>query len=87
MLNPVRATSTDTCDTIDFGKEEVFTLTEVAVAVRGLRSGKAAGKDEIRSEMLKAINREGVRCLTKVCQMAWKLGKTAKDWQTVTIIP
>ena len=30
FLNPVRATRTDICDTIDFWKEEVFTLTEVA---------------------------------------------------------
>ena len=33
----VKATSTDTCDTIDFGEEEVFTLTKVAAAIRGLK--------------------------------------------------
>ena len=32
-LNPVKATPTDTFDTINFGKEEVFTLTEVAAAI------------------------------------------------------
>ena len=82
------ATPTDTCDTIDFGKEEVFTSTEVAAAIRGLKSGNAAGKDEIRPEMLKAFNGERVRWLTRVCQVAWKLGKTPKDWQkTGVIIP
>ena len=48
LLNPVRATPTDTCDTIDFGKEKVFTLTEVAAVIRGLKSENAASKDEIR---------------------------------------
>ena len=69
LLNPIRATPTDTCDTIDLGKEEVFTLTEVAAVIRGLKSGKAAGEDEIRPEMLKALN-GGVRWLTRVCQVA-----------------
>ena len=35
--------------------------------------------------MLKALN-EGVRWLTRVCQVAWKLGKAPKDWQTGVII-
>ena len=47
LLNSVRATLTGTCDTIDLGKKEVFTLTEVAAAIRGLKPGKAAGGDEI----------------------------------------
>ena len=58
LLNSVRATSTDSCDTIDFGKEEVFTLAKVASAIRELKSGKATGKDEIQPEMLKALNGE-----------------------------
>ena len=78
LLNPVRTTLTGTCDTINFGKQEVFTLTVVVAAIRELRSGKAAGEDEIRPEMLKALNREGVRYLTRVCQVAWKLGKHQK---------
>ena len=78
LLNPVKATSTNTCDTINFGKEEVFTLIEVAAAVRGLKSGKSAGKDEIRPEE--------IRWLTRVCQVAWKLGNAPKDWQMGVII-
>ena len=64
------------CDTTGFGKEEVFTLTEVVAVIQGLKSGKAAGEDEIRLEMLKALNGEEVRWLTRVRQVAWKLGKT-----------
>ena len=39
--------NTDTCDTIDFGNKEVFTLTEVAAAIRGLKSEKSTGADKI----------------------------------------
>ena len=51
LLNPVRAPPSETCDTIDSGKEEVFVLTEVAAAIKGLNSEKAAGEDEFPSEM------------------------------------
>ena len=49
------------CITIYFEKEEIFKFTEVAAAIRGLKSGKAADEDEIRLEMLKALNGYGVR--------------------------
>ena len=61
LLNPLMATPTDTCDTIYFGKEEVVTLTDVVANIRELKSGKAAGEDEILHEMLNALNREEVR--------------------------
>ena len=64
FVEPSKGNNTDTCDTIDFGKEEVFTLTEVAEAIR-MKSTKGADEDEIRPEMLKALN-GGVRCLTRV---------------------
>ena len=60
LLNPVRATPTDTRDTLDFGNEEVNTLTEVAEAIPGLKFEKAAGEDEIRPEMLKTLTEEYV---------------------------
>ena len=37
--------------------------------------------------MLKVLNAKGVLWLTRVFQVAWKLGKAPRDWQTVTIIP
>ena len=70
LLNPVRATPTDTYNTIDFGKEKVFALTEVAAAIRGLKSEKYTAEDKIRPEILKALNEEGIRWLTRVCQVA-----------------
>ena len=58
----------------------------MAAAIRGLKSGKAAGENEIRPKMLKVLN-GGVRCLTRVYQVVWKLGKTPENWQTAGIIP
>ena len=37
--------------------------------------------------MLKALTGEGILWLTRVCQVAWKLGKTPRDWQTGVIMP
>ena len=67
MLNLLRATFTDTCDTIDFEKKEVFRLTKMAADIQGLKSGKVAGNDEIRPKMLKALNGEELGWLTSVC--------------------
>jgi len=47
-LNPVKVINDDTYESICFGKEEVFTAREVAMAIGWLKSGKAAGEDEIR---------------------------------------
>ena len=75
LLNPVKATPTDTCDTIDFRKE-LFALTEAAAASRGMKSGKLVSVDKIRPQMLKALNGE-VLCLTSV---AWR--ENLKNHQT-----
>ena len=37
------------------GEEEVFTIAEMPTAIKGIKSGKAAGEDEIRPKMLKAL--------------------------------
>ena len=71
---------------IHLGKEEIFTAAEVATAIKGIKCGEAAGEDEIRPEILKALN-GGIFWLTRVCQVAWKLGKIPRDWQTGVIIP
>ena len=73
-MNPVKTSTRDTHE-------------EVATAIKGVKSGKAAGEDEIRPEMLKALTGEGILWLTRVCQVAWKFGKTSTDWLTSVIIP
>ena len=87
LLNPVKASTRDTHEVTHLGEDKVFTAAEVATAIKGIKSGKAAGEDEIRPEMLKALTGEGILWLTRVCQVAWKLGKTPRDWQTGVIIP
>ena len=47
--------------------------------VRPPKAGKAAGCDEIQSEL--AINPGGILWLTRVCQVVWRLGKTPRAWQ------
>ena len=80
LLNPVSLSTRDTHEVVHLGEKEVFTAAEVATAIKGIKSGKAPGEDEIRPEMLKALNGEGILWLTRVCQVAWKLGKTPTDW-------
>ena len=87
LLNPGKASTRDAQKVIYLGEKEVFTAAEVATAIKGIKSGKAAGEDEIRPEMLKALTGEGILWLTRVFQVAWKLGKTPRDWQTGVIIP
>ena len=85
LLNPVKASTRDTHEVAHLW-EEVFTAAEVATAIKGTKSGKAAGEDEIRPEMLKALTGEGILWLTRVCHVAWKFGKTFRNCQTGVII-
>ena len=67
-------------EVIHLEDEKVFTAAEdVAMANKAIKSRKAAGEDEIRLEMLKALTKESIFWLTRVCQVAWKFGKTPKD--------
>ena len=87
LLNPVKASTRDTHEVTHLGEDEVFTAAEVATTIKGIKSIKAAGEDEIRPEMLNALTGEGILWLKSLCQVAWKLGKTPRDWQTGVIIP
>ena len=87
LLNSVKASTRDTHEVTHLGEDKVFTAAEVATAIKGIKSGKATGEDEIRPELLKALTGEGILWLTRVCQVAWKLGKTPRNWQTGVIIP
>ena len=85
-LNPVKALTCDTHELTHLGDDKVFTAAEVATAIKGIKSGKAAGEDEIRLEMLKALTGKRILWLMQVCQVAWKFGKTPRNWQTGVII-
>ena len=49
LLNPVKPSTRDTHEVIHLEEKEAFTATEVATAIKGIKSGKATGEDEIRS--------------------------------------
>ena len=83
----MKASTRDTQEATHLGEEEVFTAAEVAMAMKRIKSGKAAGEDEIRPEMLKALTGGGILWLTRVCQVAWKFSKNPRDLQTGIIIP
>ena len=69
------------------GAENSPTVAEVREAVLSLKSGKAAGVDEIRPEMLKALGSEGISWLTRVFGVAWETGRVPLDWQTGVVVP
>ena len=60
---------------------------EVQAVIRTLKSGKAAGIDEIRPELLKSLSRHGILWLTRVCRVAWRKGRVPVDWQTGIVVP
>ena len=86
-MNLVEANDLNTHEVIQPGEIKALTTAEVATAIKQLKSEKAAGGGEIRPEMLKSLAWEGIIWLTRMCQLAFKLGKTPKDWQTGVIIP
>ena len=81
-MNPVKASTCETQEVIRLGKEEVFTTAEVAAAIKAIKSGKAAGADESRPKMLKALTGEEILWLTRVSQVVWKYGEIPKDIKT-----
>ena len=88
FLNPVKTFTRDSHTVTHLGEVEVFTAAEVATAIEKIKSGKAAaGEDEIRPKVLKALTGEGILWVTRVCQVEWKYGKPSRDCQTGVIIP
>ena len=67
---------------------KIFKITEADVnaVIKSLKTGKAPGEDDIRPEMLKAMNMYGVRWLTRVCKVACRTGQAPKQRQTGVII-
>ena len=60
---------------------------EVSEVVGELFSAKAPGVDEIRPEMLKALDIVGMSWLARLCNIAWTSGTVPLDWQTGVVVP
>ena len=86
LLNPVDATPIQIHEE-QVGEDIQITEADVNAVIKSLKTGKAPGEDDIRPEMLKAMNIYGVRWLTRVCKVACSTGQAPKQWQTSVIIP
>ena len=64
-----------------------ITLDEVLTAVSKLKNNKAAGEDDIRGEMLKAMDSDGIGKLHQVVSQAWIQGQVPQEWRNATIVP
>ena len=70
LLNPAKASTPDTHEVTYSGEEDVFRAAAVATAIKGIKSGKAAGEDKIRFDRLKALTRERNFWFTRMRQVA-----------------
>ena len=69
LLNPVDATPTQTHEE-QVGEDIQKTEADVNAVIKLLKTEKAPGENNIRPEMLKAMNMYGVRQLTRICKVA-----------------
>ena len=86
LLNQVDATPTQIYE--EHIEEDIQIIeTDVHAVIKSLKTGKANGEDDIRPEMLKAMNVYGVCCITRVFQVACRTGQAPTQHQTVVVIP
>ena len=69
------------------GPELPITVEEVKVAMVDMKTGKAAGKSEVSTEMLKPLGEKAVAWLTEIFNRIWREGRLPEDWRTGIIIP
>ena len=69
------------------GPELPITVEEVKIAMSGMKTGKAAGKSGVSTEMLKPLGERALGWLTRILNRIWKDGQLPLDWRTGIIIP
>ncbi|KAI3356640.1 hypothetical protein L3Q82_017838 [Scortum barcoo] len=91
LLNPtdLPSTSSEEAEAGDSEVDSSITRAEVTevVQLRKLLGGKAPGVDEIRPEYLKSLDVVGLSWLTRLCNIAWRLGTVPLEWQTGVVVP
>jgi hypothetical protein len=60
---------------------------EVERAIKTLSRGKAAGEDNIPSEMVRAALQESLAMITKLCQRIWQSSSWPTEWRRSLFIP
>ncbi|KAI3359498.1 hypothetical protein L3Q82_013894 [Scortum barcoo] len=87
LLNPTDLPSNEEAEAGDSEVDSSITRAEVTEVVRKLLGGKAPGVDEIRPEYLKSLDVVGLSWLTRLCNIAWRLGTVPLEWQTGLVVP
>ncbi|KAI3369495.1 hypothetical protein L3Q82_007710 [Scortum barcoo] len=82
LLNPTDLPSNEEAEAGVSEVDSSITQAEVTEVVRKLLGGKAPGVDEIRPEYLKSLDVVGLSWLTRLCNIAWRLGTVPLVWQT-----
>lgn len=85
LLNPT--TASPPVAKMQIKTETVLTTEEVTRAITRLKTGKSAGADEIRPEMLKATGEDGIAWIQRLFQVAWDTGETPQEWQIGVVAP
>ena len=73
-INPTNTHSIEEAEPEDFGLSSLITGVEVTRAVKQLHSRSTLGLEEIRPEVLKALDVVGLSWLTSLCNIARTLG-------------
>ncbi|KAI3365796.1 hypothetical protein L3Q82_000794 [Scortum barcoo] len=87
LLNPTDLPSSEEAGAGDSEVDSSITQAEVTEVVCKLLGGKAPGVDEIRPEYLKSLDVVGLSWLTRLCNIAWRLGTVPLEWQTGVVVP
>ncbi|GAA6064832.1 receptor-type tyrosine-protein phosphatase F-like, partial [Tachysurus ichikawai] len=87
LLNPTDMSSTEEAEAEGSVVDSSIPQAEVTEVVEKLLSGKAPGVDEIRPEYLKSLDVVGLSWLTRLYNIAWRLGTVPLDWQTGVVVP
>ena len=75
-------------ETTDEDDEELIPLrSEVELAVKQLKNGKATGCDDISAEMIKASGELGISLLHKLIVKIRQTGEWSEDWRRAVRIP
>ena len=67
--------------------DEEPSIAEIASAIKQLKSGKAAGPDEVVAEALKAGDKPLLNRLHSLLRMIWESDKIPNTWKKATIVP
>lgn len=67
--------------------ENEISQEEITQTLKTLKTGKAAGRDEITPELIKWGGKEMIKWITLIFRKAWTNNKIPKDWEKNIIIP